>query len=161
MSAVLGALYKITALGLICGALLTLGSSGGQKEILRLGCSCLMVVVLLSVLQKTQLPIPELRRFEGSLQQQVEKTQEEMRKAMLRQTEAELESRLTELASGLQLDCGFTVTCAVDQNGNVTVQQVEGTYHSGPREKLNGLWEAIRSQLVVTEGQILIREVVP
>lgn len=156
MSVLLGALYKITALGLVCGALLAL--CGGQKEILRLGCACAMVVLLMSIVQNTPLPLPDLSRYEGAVQQQVEDAQTENRKALLEQTKAELELWLAQQAADLQLKCSFTVTCTVDVNNNVTVKQVEGIYHSGPRENLVSLRESIRAQLSVTDGQILIRE---
>lgn len=156
MSVLLGALYKITAMGLVCGALLAL--CGGQKEILRLGCACAMVVMLLSIVQNTPLSLPDLSRYEGAVQQQVEDAQTENRKALLEQTQTELELWLAQQAAKLQLNCSFTVTCDADANSNVTVRQVEGIYYNGPRENLVSLREMIRTQLSVTDGQILIRE---
>ena len=156
MSVLLGALYKITAMGLVCGALLAL--CGGQKEILRLGCACAMVVLLLSIVQNTPLPLPDLSRYEGAVQQQVEDAQAKNRTILLEQTQAQLELWLAQQAADLQLKGSFTVNCDADANGNVTVRWVEGIYRGGPRENLVSLREMIRTQLSVTDGQILIRE---
>lgn len=156
MSILLGALYKITAMSLVCGAMLAL--CGGQKEILRLGCACVTVILLLSIVQNTSVPLPDLSRYEGAVQQQVEDAQTKSRTALLEQTQAELELWLAQRASDQQLKCSFTVTCDADANGNVAVKQVEGIYHCGPRENLVTLRELIRSHLSVTDGQILIRE---
>ena len=90
MSLLFDGLHRILGLGLVCGALLTLGGSG-QKEILRLGCACLTVVVLLSMLQRTPIPAFDLSRYENIVQQRVDETQTELRRAALRETEAQLE----------------------------------------------------------------------
>ena len=117
-----------------------------------------VVVLLLSIVQNTPLPMPDLSRYEGAVQQQVEDAQAKNRTILLEQTQAQLELWLAQQAAGLQLNCSFTVTCDADTNGNVTVRWVEGIYRGGPRENLVSLREMIRTQLSVTDGQILIRE---
>lgn len=160
MSVIFDALYRITVLGLVCGALLMVGG-GGQKEILRLGCACLTVVVLLTTLQRMPVPALDLSRYEDPVRRQVEDTQAEMLGATLRQTEADLEEHLKELAAGMELNCGFSVTCIADIHNRVTVQQVEVRYQNGPRENLTGLRDLICAQLAINGQQLIIREEVP
>ena len=156
MSGLVTALYQIAALGLVSGGLLALG--GGPKEILRLGCACVMVVAVLTAIQKTPPTLPDLRRYEQAVQPQVEQAQQAQRNTLLEQTETELAAWLEQQAENLQLECHFTVTCFADRSHSVTVQQVDGVYYSGPREHLLRLREIIREQLAVTDGQILIQE---
>ena len=160
MSVIFDALYRITVLGLVCGALLMVGG-GGQKEILRLGCACLTVVVLLTTLQRMPVSALDLSRYEDPVRRQVEDTQAEMLGATLRQTEADLEEHLKELAAGMELNCGFSVTCIADTHNRVTVQQVEVRYQNGPRENLTGLRDLICAQLAINGQQLIIREEVP
>ncbi len=160
MSGIFDGLHRIVGLGLVCGALLTLGG-GGQKEILRLGCACLTVVVLLSTLQRTPIPAFDLSRYEETVQQKVDEAQAELLRAALRETEAELERWLDDSAAGMELNCRFSVLCSADSKGDVTVQQVEGIYHSGSRENLTVLKALICSQLAITQQQLIIREETP
>lgn len=160
MSGLLTALYRLTAMGLVCGAVLTLGGSGGLREILRLGCACAMTVVLLSALQSTRPDLPDFSRYEEVVQRQVENAQADQRDALLEQTERELAALLEMKAAELQLDCTVLVTCAVDPSDSVSVRQVEVRYHSGPREHLTALRETVCAQLAVSEEQILIREAI-
>lgn len=158
MSGLLTALYRLTAMGIVCGAVLTLGGSGGLREILRLGCACAMTVVLLSTLRSTRLDLPDLGRYQDTVQRQVENAQADQRDALLEQTEKELAALLEEKAAELQLDCTVSVICSVDQSDSVLVRRVEVRYHSGPREHLTALRETVCAQLAVSEEQILIRE---
>ena len=160
MSLLFDGLHRILGLGLVCGALLTLGGSG-QKEILRLGCACLTVVVLLSMLQRTPIPAFDLNCYENIAQQRVDETQTELRRAALRETEAQLEQRLADLAADMELQCRFSVMCSADSEGDVTVRQVECIYQSGPREGLSALRTMICSQLEITQQQLIIREETP
>lgn len=160
MSGLLTALYRLTAMGLVCGAVLTLGGSGGLREILRLGCACAMTVVLLSALQSTRPDLPDFSRYEEVVQRQVENAQADQRDALLEQTERELAALLEMKAAELQLDCTVLVTCSVDPSDSVSVRQVEVRYHSGPREHLTALRETVCAQLAVSEEQILIREAI-
>lgn len=160
MSGLLTALYRLTAMGLVCGAVLTLGGSGGLREILRLGCACAMTVVLLSALQSTRPDLPDFSRYEEVVQRQVENAQADQRDALLEQTERELAALLEMKAAELQLDCTVLVTCSVDPRDSVSVRQVEVRYHSGPREHLTALRETVCAQLAVSEEQILIQEAI-
>ena len=154
------ALYRITALGLVCGGLLAVGG-GGQKEILRLGCACVTVIVLLTTLQRMPIPALDLSRYEEQAGQRVAEAQEEALLATLRQTEADLERRLEEVAADMGLLCRFSVTCAADGENRVTVRQVEVVYQSGTREKLTELRAVICSQLAIDGQQVTVREAMP
>ena len=64
------AVVKLVCAGLLCAGMLTL-AGGAQKELLRFGCACLMVVLLLSVLRQTQLPALDTGWYEEQVRQQV------------------------------------------------------------------------------------------
>lgn len=151
------AVVKLVCAGLVCGGLLTL-AGGAQKELLRFGCACLMVVLLLSILRQTQLPALDTGWYEKQVRQQVEEAQKQTRQAQLEQTEGQLAAELEKQAAGLGLTCTAEVTCTADSQGRVTVQQVRIGYGSGPREKLEQLRQQVYIQLGVSPGQIIIQE---
>lgn len=151
------AVVKLVCAGLACAGILTL-AGGAQKELLRFGCACLMVVLLLSVLRQTQLPALDTGWYEEQVRQQVEEAQKQTRQAQLEQTQGQLAAELEKQAAGLGLTCTVEVTCTADDEGRVTVQQVRIGYHGGPREQLEPLRQQFCAQLGVTAGQIIIQE---
>jgi hypothetical protein len=154
------ALVKLVTAGLLCAALLTL-NGGGQKELLRLGCACLTVVVLLSVLRQTELPALDTQRYQAQVQPRVEEAQEQVRQAQLEQTAEQLAAELERQAAVLGLTCNAQVDCAADREGRVTVVQVMMTYHSGSRDQLESLRQSLCAQLAIAPGQIIIQEGTP
>ena len=151
------AVVKLVCVGLLCAGMLTL-AGGAQKELLRFGCACLMVVLLLSILRQTQLPALDTGWYEEQVRQQVEAAQKQTRQAQLEQTQGQLAAELERQAAGLGLTCTVEVTCTADSQGRVTVQQVWIGYRSGPREQLEQLRQYFCTQLGVSPGQIIIQE---
>ena len=151
------AVVKLVTAGLLCAGMLTL-AGGTQKELLRFGCACLMVVVLLSILRQTQLPALDTGWYEAQVRQQVEEAQKQTRQAQLEQTQEQLAAEMERQAAGLGLTCTVEVTCTADDEGRVTVQQARVGYRSGPREQLEPLRQQFCAQLGVSPGQIIIQE---
>ena len=151
------AVVKLVCDGLLCAGMLTL-AGGAQKELLRFGCACLMVVLLLSILRQTQLPALDTGWYEEQVRQQVEAAQKQTRQAQLEQTQGQLAGELEKQAAGLGLTCTVEVTCTADSQGRVTVQQARVGYRSGPREQLEQLRQQVCAQLGVSPGQIIIQE---
>lgn len=151
------AVVKLVTAGLLCAGMLTL-AGGTQKELLRFGCACLMVVVLLSILRQTQLPALDTGWYEEQVRQQVEEAQKQTRQAQLEQTQEQLAAEMERQAAGLGLTCTVEVTCTADDEGRVTVQQARVGYRSGPREQLEPLRQQFCTQLGVSPGQIIIQE---
>lgn len=151
------AVVKLVCAGLLCAGILTL-AGGAQKELLRFGCACLMVVLLLSILRQTQLPALDTGWYEEQVRQQVEAAQKQTRQAQLEQTQGQLAAELERQAAGLGLTCTVEVTCTADSQGRVTVQQVWIGYRSGLREQLEQLRQQVCTQLGVSPGQIIIQE---
>ena len=151
------AVVKLVCAGLLCAGMLTL-AGGAQKELLRFGCACLMVVLLLSILRQTQLPALDTGWYEEQVRQQVEEAQKQTRQAQLEQTQGQLAAELERQAAGLGLTCTVEVTCTADSQGRVTVQQVRVGYGSGPREQLEQLRQQVCAQLGVSPGQVIIQE---
>lgn len=151
------AVVKLVTAGLLCAGMLTL-ADGAQKELLRFGCACLMVVVLLSILRQTQLPALDTGWYEEQVRQQVEEVQKQTRQAQLEQTQEQLAAELERQAAGLGLTCTVEVTCTADSQGRVTVQQARVGYRSGPREQLEPLRQQFCAQFGVSPGQIIIQE---
>ena len=151
------AVVKLVCAGLLSAGILTL-AGGAQKELLRFGCACLMVVLLLSILRQTQLPALDTGWYEEQVRQQVEAAQKQTRQAQLEQTQGQLAAELERQAAGLGLTCTVEVTCTADSQGRVTVQQARVGYRSGPREQLEQLRQYFCAQLGVSPGQIIIQE---
>ena len=151
-------LLRLVTVGILCGILLSLSGKGPLREVLRFGCACLAVVVLLVVLRNISPSTAVLSGFEGQLQTQLEQTQKETRQAVLQQATQLLESELQRQATVYSLHCTVTVSCQADPAGNVTVDGAEVLYHSGPREKLQTLRQAIAAQLAIPTERIIIKE---
>lgn len=154
----MAAVMKLAAAGLICGALLNL-TGGAQKELMRFGCACLMVIVLLSVLRQAKLPLLDTGWYEQQVRQQVEEAQEELRQAQLAQTAGDLAKALERQATTLGLECRIAVECTCDVAGQVDVSHVTVHYYSGPREALDRLRHSFCTQLAIPLERIMIQEV--
>ncbi len=151
-------LLKLIAAGLICGGLLSMSAKGPQREILRFGCACLIMILLISVLRNLDLASFDLRLSQSELETTVEQTQAQNRTAILRETERTLKEEAERQAAILGLDCTAEVACAVDTAGVVTVTQVIYTYHGGQREALTLLKQTTTAVFGVPGEQIIIRE---
>lgn len=150
-------LTKLTVAGLICSGLLSL-ASGAQKEILRLGSSCLLVILLLMVLQNGRINVPNPTPYRTEIQRQVEDAQSEKQKMLLDQTRYQLERSVKEQAAILGLLCEIQVDCVADASGALHIRQVQVDYYNGPREQLSVLCQWIKQQLLITDEAILIQE---
>jgi len=148
---------KLVCAGLVCAGLLTL-AGGAQKELLRFGCACLMVVVLLSLLGQARLPALDTGWYEEQMRQQVAQAQAQARQTQLEQVQAALAKELERQAQMQGIACTVRVVCSADAAGSVTVDRVEMDYHSGPREHLPGLREHVCAQLGIATGQMIIQE---
>lgn len=158
MSGLTGVLLRLVTTGILCGVLLSLGGKGPLREILRFGCACLTVVVLLTILRQSQVPAGVLSGYEGQLQARVEQTQQNTRQAVLSQAEQALEAELERQAVEYSLSSVVTVDCRADQEGAVTVEMVEITYRSGPRDRLQELRQSIAGQLALPVERIIVKE---
>ena len=158
MSGLTGVLLRLVTTGILCGVLLSLGGKGPLREILRFGCACLTVVVLLTILRQRQIPAGIISGSEGQLQAQVEQIQQDTRQAVLCQAAQALEAELERQATDYSLSCTVTVDCRADQEGAVTVEMVEIIYRSGPRERLQALRQSIAGQLALPVERIIIKE---
>ncbi len=151
-------MLKLIAAGLVCGGLLSMSAKGPQREILRFGCACLIMILLISVLRSLDLTSFDLPLSQSELETTVEQTQEQNRTAILRETEGALKAEAERQATVLGLDCTAQVVCAVDTAGVVAVTQVIYTYHSGQREALTVLEQMTIAVFGVPGEQIIIRE---
>ena len=151
------ALIKLVAAGAVCAALLTL-CNGAQRELLRFGCSCLMMVVLLSLLRQTPLPSFDIRWYEEQVRLQVEAAQNQSLQAQLEQIGQELAGEAQRQAAVLSLQCRAQVSCIADEEGRVTVQCIKLMYDSGPREQLPVLRQQLSALLGIPSEQIIIQE---
>ena len=79
MTAAVWALLRLAGAGLICGGLLALAGTGSRREILRFGCACLMVILVLDLLRQTDLPEDFPSRYESQVREQVDAALEEDR----------------------------------------------------------------------------------
>ena len=153
----MNALVQLAAAGLICGMLLTLGN-GGQKELLRLGCACLLVVLVFSKVRNVDLTDFGLRAYENNLQNQVDEHLESERETLLRETERGLGYELERQAAVQGIVCSVQVCCEVIENDVVTVDAVIISYRSGVRDVLPALRDSFAMQLGVEPASIVIQE---
>lgn len=161
MTALTGGLLKLVAAGLVCCSLLTLSGKSAQTELLRFGCACLMVILLLSLLRQTEIPAFDLERYEAQVREAVTEAQEQVRRDQLEQTARALEQELERQAAAMGLTCTISVACAADEAGLVTVQQVLVHYSGGPRDRLRELQRTMAAQLAAEPQQIIIQEDTP
>ena len=153
----MSALVQLAAAGLICGMMLTL-CSGSQKELLRLGCACLLVILIFSKVRDVDLMDFGLRAYENSLQGQVDERLALEREALLQETEKGLDRELERQAAAQGITCSIQVCCRANETGIVTVEAVTVSYRSGVREHLSALRDSFAVQLGVDPASIIIQE---
>ncbi len=158
MTALTNGLLKLITVGLLCGFALSLGGKGPQREILRFGFACLMLVVLLSLVRNTEVRWDALELGRNGLETAVEQTQRETRQDLLTRTEQGLGEELERRAAELSLNCQITVDCQADETGAVAVTQVSIIYQRGPREALAQLRQTASDLLEISQAQIIICE---
>lgn len=150
-------LLQLAAAGLICSMMLALGGNG-QKELLRLGCACLLVVLLFSKVRDAELTDFGLRAYENSVQDQVDEHLELEKSSLLRETETGLGRELERQAAEQGIVCSVQVACNADENGLVTVEAVTLSYRSGERNRLSALRDSFAIQLGADLTRIIIQE---
>lgn len=150
-------LLWLTAAGVLCGALLSLGGSGARKEILRFCCACVMLILVLTTLQGQTLPELPFSAYEAELDQTVEQARQETMTELLHQTQQGLAQEVVRMAAARGISCEAHVTCAL-QEGQVTVTQVELLLPELAPAGLQQLMEELPLQLGITREQIVIRE---
>ena len=149
---------QLAAAGLICGMLLTLGGSGGQKELLRLGCACLLVVLLLSEVRGMEWTDFDQHAPESDLQSQVDECLKQAREVLLQETESALGRELERQAAAQGISCTIQVRCKADEEGVVAVETVTVSYQSGKRDCLPALRDSFAMQLATDPRCIIIQE---
>lgn len=158
MSTLTNGLLKLIVTGLVCGGLLSLGGRGPLRELLRFGCACLSVVLLLTMLRQAPASFSLQAGYEAQLQNRVEQAQHELKQTLLKQTEQGLASEIERQAKLYLLDCAVSVSCHADINGQVLVDEIAIQYRRGPREKLWELRQTIAAQLAVPTEKIIVSE---
>lgn len=157
MKTLVHVLLRLTAAGVLCGALLSLGGSGAKKEILRFCCACVMLILVLTALQGQTLPELPFSAYEAELDQTVEQARQETMTELLHQTQQGLAQEVVRMAAARGISCEAHVTCAL-QEGQVTVTQVELLLPELAPAGLQQLMEELPLQLGITREQIVIRE---
>jgi len=150
-------LLQLAAAGLLCSMMLTLGGSG-QKELLRLGCACLLVIVLFSEVRDADLTDFGLRTYENSVQGQGDERLGRERASLLRETEMGLGRELERQAAEQGIMCSVQVDCKADENGIVAVETVTISYQRGACDKLSALRDSFAMQLGTDPAGIIIQE---
>ncbi len=159
MSVFSSGLIKLIAAGMICGGLLAAGGKGPQREILRFGCACLMIILPMTMLQGVEWNSIGLERYKSQLEAAAEQAQAQTRSAILHQTETDLEKEIERQALALSLNCTVKAVCERNDAGAIQVVAVTIQYHSGPREQLSVFRQTMASLLAVPQEKILIQEV--
>lgn len=157
MKTLIHSLLRLTAAGVLCGALLSLGGSGAKKEILRFCCACVMLILVLTALQGQTLPELPFSAYEAALDQTVEQARQETLAELLTKTEQGLAEKVKDMAAAHGIACEAHVTCT-RREGQVTVVQVELLLPELAPAGMQKLMEELLLQLGITREQIVIRE---
>lgn len=157
MKTLIHSLLRLTAAGVLCGALLSLGGSGAKKEILRFCCACVMLILVLTALQGQTLPELPFSAYETALDQTVEQARQETLAELLTKTEQGLAEKVEDMAAAHGIACEAHVTCT-RREGQVTVVQVELLLPELAPAGMQKLMEELLLQLGITREQIVIRE---
>ena len=157
----MSSLVQLAGAGMICSILLSLGGKGAAKELLRLGCACLFVVLCMKTLHEMNWNTFRWPEYEQNLQETVEKAQQQAQEHLLRETESVLARELERQASAMGLSCTLEVSCTADNSGNVSVEAITAIYRGGNREQLSLFRETVSVQLGIDVSRIIIQEGVP
>ncbi len=151
-------LVKLVGSGLVCGGLLSLSGKGAQREIMRFGCACIMIVLLLSRLHPGEISLPGLCDTERDIEQKIAQEQEEYRYRLADEVRQSIEDEIVKQAKALSISCKAKLHYRIDDTGSFSIDSVVIEYTGGPRDRLSELTASVRRLMNVTEEQIEIRE---
>lgn len=157
MTALREALIRLTSAGVICGVLLSLAGKKAQKEVLRFGCACFMVILLMTILRNMEWPAHSLAQYQSRVEQVCEDAETKARAQLLTETESRLAEWIRVQGEALGLRCQGTVVCRAE-NGYVFVEWAEITFFGGESGARQSLVEAVSEQMAVDSSHIAVRE---
>lgn len=152
------ALLRMTAVGLICSALMALAGRTPAREILRFGCACLTVILLVGIAGRVDLRSFSLEGEGEDISSTIDLAQSRARTMQLERAQQALEEYITAEAAKKGIACRARVICE-EENGQVRVRSAEIVYSSG--SSLAGL-PALQGELAAALGlemqNITVRE---
>lgn len=157
MSGLREILLRLTAAGLICSALMALAGRAPGKEILRFGCACLTVILLIGAAGRIDLSAGGPARWKRELEAPLEEARQRSMDLQLRQAEAALEDFIAREGEARGIPCRGRVVCEA-REGVVTVREARILWQGGSPAGLPALQEAVAQALGIPREKVTVKE---
>ncbi len=133
-------LLRFFAGGVLCALVMILTGDGVQREIARIGCAALMIILVFYPAQDGKTPSFSLSEVEQNLQIQVDEAQTAALRAQKAEADTRLQEYITAQSQGLGTPCQASIVSELSEEGVYSVRQIslsfDGEYTPGDKEKV-------------------------
>ena len=123
-----GILLRFFAGGVLCALVMILTGEGAQREIARIGCAALMIILVFYPMKGGEAPSLSFSEVEQDLQAQVGEAQEAALQAQKAEADARLRDYIAAQSQSLGAPCKASIVSELTQDGLYTVRQVSLTF---------------------------------
>ena len=141
MSGWLGSiLLRFFAGGVLCAIVMIITGDGVQREIARIGCAALMIILVFSPMKGGDGPLLDFHEMEQGLESEVEKAQVTALQAQKQEADNRLKEYIASQAQSLGVPCDASILSELSEDGVYTVRQISlaflGQSTPGDKEKV-------------------------
>lgn len=117
-------LLRFFAGGIVCSVIMTFAGEGAQREIARILCAALMIILILTPVKQIDLSDISWLQAEESLELAVNDAVKSAQTAQKQQADEQLQQQIEEQAAALGFTCRAAVTSELSEDGVYSVQQI-------------------------------------
>jgi len=148
-------MVRLFAGGILCAAAMVLAGGGAKRESVRLCCVCIMMLIVLSPLERADFTL--LLEGREDVTHQIESALAGRQGTQLEAIAGRLEAHITAMAEGTGIACAPIVRCYLDENGVLIIDSV-ALQGDGVQPEAAQLAQRIAADLGIAEGQIIWME---
>lgn len=115
---------RLFAGGAICTVALILTGGGAKREIVRLCCACLMIILVLTPVKGASINLSDILEPAKQVEGEIDASLNEARQTQLAQIEAALADYIIRQAAVIEISCTAKVVCDTDSDGQAYIRQV-------------------------------------
>jgi len=147
-------LLRILIGGILCSIALILAGDGPRREIVRLCCACLMIVLLLSPLKKGSLPVISAPLQDDTVKLAVDQALQQTEQYQYNAISGTICEYIREEAQQMGINCDVRLDYGVDKENIFHIHTVTVLYDSSQEQILPQLQETITQDCGVAAQQI-------
>ena len=148
-------MVRLFAGGILCAAAMVLAGGGAKRESVRLCCVCIMMLIVLSPLERADLTLLLEGRDDVALQ--IESALAGHQGTQMEAIAGRLEAHINALAEEVGIACTPAVQCHLDENGALIIDSI-AIQGAGAQFEAAQLAQRIAADLGIAERQIIWME---